>query len=55
MKGQKPITPKHRQFVYTPDEVFGSGGKKGNSFIFDKRIIYSLHFGHEPKFYLKKG
>jgi len=38
------------QWVYTPDEVFGSGGKEHNIFQYDKRIDYALHFGHNPIF-----
>lgn len=38
-------------WIYTPDEVFGSGGKEHNIFQYDERINYSLHFGHQPQFY----
>jgi len=38
-------------WVYTPDEVFGSGGKEHNIFQYDDRINYSLHFGHRIRWY----
>jgi len=42
---------KHGDWVFTPDEVFGSGGMKNNIFQYDERINYSLDFGHTPRFY----
>lgn len=42
---------KQGDWVYTPDEVFGSGGKGNQIFQFDEKINYSLHFGHEIRFY----
>ena len=42
---------KEGDWVYTPGEVFGSGGKDHNIFQYDPKINYSLHFGHDPVFY----
>jgi len=42
---------KRGDWIYTPDEVFGSGGKEHNIFQYDERINYSLHFGHEIRWY----
>lgn len=39
------------QWVYTPDYVPGSGGRRHNIFQYDNRINYSTHFGHDPVFY----
>jgi hypothetical protein len=41
----------HGEIYYTPDELFGSGGKENNIIEFDERINYLLHFGHNPIFY----
>lgn len=37
-------------WVFSPGEVFGSGGNENCIFQFDDRIEYSLYFGHEPLF-----
>lgn len=42
---------KHGDWVFTPDEVFGSGGKGDNRFQYDERINYALHFGHKIRWY----
>lgn len=42
---------KNGDWVYTPDEVFGSGGKGNQIFQFDEKINYSLHFGHDMIFF----
>ena len=42
---------KHGEWVFTPDEVFGSGGMKSLIFQYDERINYTLDFGHKPRFY----
>jgi len=42
---------KRGDWVYTPDNVYGSAGEKHNIFQWDDRIVYSEHFGHEPVFY----
>ena len=41
---------KQGDVVYTPDKIFGSE-KKHNLIMYDPRIVYSLHFGHEPIWY----
>lgn len=42
---------KSGDWVFTPDETFGSAGKTNLVFQFDERIEYSLHFGHEPRLF----
>lgn len=42
---------KHGDWVYTPNEVFGSSGKEHNIFQYDERINYSLDFTNPPVFY----
>jgi len=42
---------KQGDWIYTPDAVFGSGGKEHNIFQYDERINYSLDFSREIRFY----
>jgi len=42
---------KRGDWVYTPNEVFGSGYKEHNIFQYDDRINYSLHYGHTITWY----
>jgi len=42
---------KRDTWFYTPDEIYGSGGKEHNIFQYDERIIYEMAFAHKPLFY----